>query len=140
MTSSSVAHLTDFVDGKPVAADPSSRGIDLVAPQTGRSIGTIAESSSSGVDRAVAAASAAFAANCKQTGALWINEATCFRFDNYPFGGMKRSGVGREVVSYAIEELSQIKIHRHHGLISAGSVTGLLMVSKFPKFRMIYAP
>jgi acyl-CoA reductase-like NAD-dependent aldehyde dehydrogenase len=42
-------------------------------------------------------------------GALWVNEATRFRLDNYPFGGMKRSGVGREGVRYAIEEFSQLK-------------------------------
>lgn len=42
-------------------------------------------------------------------GALWINEATRFRLDIYPFGGMKRSGIGREGVRYAIEELSQLK-------------------------------
>jgi len=42
-------------------------------------------------------------------GALWINEATRFRLDIYPFGGVKRSGVGREGVRYAIEELSQLK-------------------------------
>lgn len=42
-------------------------------------------------------------------GALWINEATRFRLDSYPFGGVKRSGVGREGVRYAIEELSQVK-------------------------------
>jgi Aldehyde dehydrogenase family len=42
-------------------------------------------------------------------GALWINEATRFRLDNYPFGGTKRSGVGREGIRYAIEEFSQIK-------------------------------
>jgi acyl-CoA reductase-like NAD-dependent aldehyde dehydrogenase len=42
-------------------------------------------------------------------GALWVNEATRFRLDIYPFGGMKRSGVGREGVRYAIEEFSQIK-------------------------------
>lgn len=42
-------------------------------------------------------------------GALWINEATRFRLDLYPFGGMKRSGVGREGVRYAIEEFSQLK-------------------------------
>jgi acyl-CoA reductase-like NAD-dependent aldehyde dehydrogenase len=44
-----------------------------------------------------------------EVGALWINEATRFRLDNYPFGGMKRSGVGREGVRYAIEEFSQLK-------------------------------
>jgi acyl-CoA reductase-like NAD-dependent aldehyde dehydrogenase len=42
-------------------------------------------------------------------GALWVNEATRFRLDNYPFGGVKHSGVGREGVRYAIEELSQLK-------------------------------
>jgi len=42
-------------------------------------------------------------------GALWVNEATRFRLDGYPFGGMKRSGVGREGVRYAIEEMSQLK-------------------------------
>jgi len=27
----------------------------------------------------------------------------------YPFGGVKQSGIGREGVRYALEELSQIK-------------------------------
>jgi acyl-CoA reductase-like NAD-dependent aldehyde dehydrogenase len=42
-------------------------------------------------------------------GAMWVNEASRFRLDLYPFGGVKTSGVGREGVRYAIEELSQIK-------------------------------
>jgi acyl-CoA reductase-like NAD-dependent aldehyde dehydrogenase len=42
-------------------------------------------------------------------GSLWINEASRFRLDLYPFGGMKNSGVGREGVRYAIEEFSQLK-------------------------------
>lgn len=42
-------------------------------------------------------------------GSLWINEATRFRLDVYPFGGMKRSGIGREGIRYAIEEFSQRK-------------------------------
>jgi len=44
-----------------------------------------------------------------EVGALWVNEATRFRLDHYPFGGVKHSGVGREGVRYAIEELSQLK-------------------------------
>ena len=44
-----------------------------------------------------------------EVGALWINEASRFRLDLYPFGGVKRSGVGREGVRYAIEEYSQVK-------------------------------
>jgi acyl-CoA reductase-like NAD-dependent aldehyde dehydrogenase len=42
-------------------------------------------------------------------GSIWINEGTRFRLDNYPFGGMKASGFGREGVRYAIEEMSQWK-------------------------------
>jgi acyl-CoA reductase-like NAD-dependent aldehyde dehydrogenase len=42
-------------------------------------------------------------------GALWVNEASRFRLDLYPFGGVKRSGFGREGVRYAIEEFSQVK-------------------------------
>lgn len=42
-------------------------------------------------------------------GSLWINEASRFRLDMYPFGGVKQSGMGREGVQYAMEELSQIK-------------------------------
>jgi acyl-CoA reductase-like NAD-dependent aldehyde dehydrogenase len=42
-------------------------------------------------------------------GAMWVNEASRFRLDLYPFGGSKSSGFGREGVRYAIEELSQVK-------------------------------
>lgn len=53
---------------------------------------------------------AAFAAAERfDVGALWVNEASRFRLDMYPFGGMKQSGIGREGVKYAIEELSQLK-------------------------------
>jgi acyl-CoA reductase-like NAD-dependent aldehyde dehydrogenase len=44
-----------------------------------------------------------------EVGALWVNEASRFRLDNYPFGGVKQSGFGREGIRYAIEELSQLK-------------------------------
>lgn len=42
-------------------------------------------------------------------GSLWINEASRYRLDTYPFGGSKKSGSGREGVRYAMEELSQLK-------------------------------
>ncbi|MCW5730315.1 MAG: aldehyde dehydrogenase family protein [Alphaproteobacteria bacterium] len=44
-----------------------------------------------------------------EVGSLWVNEASRFRLDMYPFGGVKQSGVGREGVKYAIEEMTQIK-------------------------------
>ena len=42
-------------------------------------------------------------------GSLWINEASRFCLDSYPFGGVGSSGFGREGVRYAMEELSQWK-------------------------------
>jgi acyl-CoA reductase-like NAD-dependent aldehyde dehydrogenase len=42
-------------------------------------------------------------------GSMWVNEASRFRLDTYPFGGVKQSGFGREGVRYAMEELSQLK-------------------------------
>lgn len=44
-----------------------------------------------------------------EVGSLWVNEASRFRLDMYPFGGVKRSGFGREGVRHAIEELSQLR-------------------------------
>jgi acyl-CoA reductase-like NAD-dependent aldehyde dehydrogenase len=44
-----------------------------------------------------------------EAGSLWINEASRFRLDTYPFGGVKRSGFGREGVKYALEEMSQLQ-------------------------------
>ena len=42
-------------------------------------------------------------------GSVWINEASRFRLDMYPFGGVKDSGYGREGIRYAMEEFSQLK-------------------------------
>jgi acyl-CoA reductase-like NAD-dependent aldehyde dehydrogenase len=42
-------------------------------------------------------------------GALWVNDSSRYRQDNYPFGGMKLSGLGREGVRYAIEDMTELK-------------------------------
>jgi acyl-CoA reductase-like NAD-dependent aldehyde dehydrogenase len=56
-------------------------------------------------------------ANGLRVGSVWINESSRFRLDNYPFGGVGRSGIGREGVRWAMEELSSLKFigirHRH---------------------------
>ncbi len=44
-----------------------------------------------------------------RVGSVWINEGSRFRLDNYPFGGMGKSGHGREGVRYALEEYTQLK-------------------------------
>jgi acyl-CoA reductase-like NAD-dependent aldehyde dehydrogenase len=43
-------------------------------------------------------------------GAVLINEATAFRADNYPYGGRRDSGIGREGVRAAMDELTEPKV------------------------------
>jgi acyl-CoA reductase-like NAD-dependent aldehyde dehydrogenase len=73
---------------------------------------TLANSSEFGLQGACFTASleTAFKVSRKlQVGSLWINDASRFRLDSYPFGGVGASGFGREGVRYAMEELSQWK-------------------------------
>lgn len=49
-----------------------------------------------------------FADNLEYGGVL-INNSPTFRIDNMPFGGIKHSGLGREGIKYAIDEMSEIK-------------------------------
>ncbi|AQQ53158.1 aldehyde dehydrogenase family protein [Planococcus lenghuensis] len=44
-----------------------------------------------------------------ESGGVWINESSTYRQDNYPYGGVKQSGVGREGVKYAVEEMLELK-------------------------------
>ena len=48
-------------------------------------------------------------ADSLEMGGVWINESSVFRQDNYPYGGVKLSGLGREGVKYAIEEMTELK-------------------------------
>jgi acyl-CoA reductase-like NAD-dependent aldehyde dehydrogenase len=45
-----------------------------------------------------------------EAGGVMINEVPTFRADNFPYGGIKNSGFGREGVKYAVEEMTEIKI------------------------------
>lgn len=44
-----------------------------------------------------------------EVGGLVIGEVPTFRADNYPYGGVKGSGMGREGVRYAIEEMTELR-------------------------------
>ncbi|SDE03130.1 Acyl-CoA reductase [Paenibacillus sp. UNCCL117] len=44
-----------------------------------------------------------------ETGGVWINEISTYRQDNYPYGGIKQSGVGREGVGYAVRDMCESK-------------------------------
>lgn len=43
-------------------------------------------------------------------GGLVINDVPTFRADHQPYGGIKDSGIGREGMRYAIEDMTEIKI------------------------------
>jgi len=43
-------------------------------------------------------------------GAGLINDTPMLRVDNYPYGGLKDSGLGREGVRFAVEEFSEPKV------------------------------
>jgi len=43
-------------------------------------------------------------------GAVMINESTDYRIDAMPFGGTKGSGLGREGVSFALMEMTELKV------------------------------
>lgn len=43
-------------------------------------------------------------------GAVLINDTPMLRVDNYPYGGVKDSGIGREGVRYAVEEFTEPRV------------------------------
>lgn len=45
-----------------------------------------------------------------EVGGLMINDASAFRIDHMPYGGVKASGFGREGLRYAIEEMTEMKL------------------------------
>ncbi len=45
-----------------------------------------------------------------ETGGIMINDVPTYRVDHMPYGGMKDSGLGREGLRYAIEEMTERKI------------------------------
>ncbi|MBM4284842.1 MAG: aldehyde dehydrogenase family protein [Deltaproteobacteria bacterium] len=45
-----------------------------------------------------------------EVGGVIINDAPIFRQDHMPYGGVKDSGLGREGVRYAVEELTELRL------------------------------
>ncbi|MCP4363979.1 MAG: aldehyde dehydrogenase family protein, partial [Planctomycetes bacterium] len=43
-------------------------------------------------------------------GSLIVNDVPTFRADNMPYGGVKGSGMGREGIRYALEEMTEPKV------------------------------
>jgi aldehyde dehydrogenase (NAD+) len=53
---------------------------------------------------------AMYIAKALKVGAVMINEGPGFRIEQFPFGGIKKSGLGREGVKCAIREMSHLKL------------------------------
>lgn len=49
-------------------------------------------------------------ANEIEAGTVFVNKQSTFRTDNMPFGGFKSSGVGKEGIKYAVEEMTKTKL------------------------------
>lgn len=45
-----------------------------------------------------------------RAGGVMVNDSTDFRIDAMPFGGTRRSGLGREGVRFAVEEMTETKV------------------------------
>lgn len=45
-----------------------------------------------------------------QVGGLIVNDASAYRVDHMPYGGVKNSGTGKEGPKYAIEEMTNERI------------------------------
>ena len=50
------------------------------------------------------------AARVIDAGSVIINKQSTFRTDNMPFGGFKMSGMGKEGVKYAVEDMTKTKL------------------------------
>ncbi|MBM6618741.1 aldehyde dehydrogenase family protein [Bacillus suaedaesalsae] len=50
------------------------------------------------------------AADKLQVGGVLINDIPTFRVDHMPYGGVKNSGIGREGIKYAMEEMTEMKL------------------------------
>ncbi|MBI1822917.1 MAG: aldehyde dehydrogenase family protein [Nitrospirae bacterium] len=45
-----------------------------------------------------------------EVGGVLVNDIPTFRLDHMPYGGVKESGLGREGLKYAIEEMTELKL------------------------------
>ncbi|HXN06636.1 MAG TPA: aldehyde dehydrogenase family protein, partial [Nitrospiria bacterium] len=45
-----------------------------------------------------------------EVGGILVNDVPTFRMDHMPYGGVKDSGLGREGIKYAIEEMTELKL------------------------------
>ena len=51
-----------------------------------------------------------------EVGGVVVGDVPSFRVDNMPYGGVKGSGLGREGVRYAIEDMTELRLMVMRGI------------------------
>jgi acyl-CoA reductase-like NAD-dependent aldehyde dehydrogenase len=100
--------LTEEVFGPVVSIEPIASADQAVAAINGSDYGLQAGVFTRDIDAALDVAQRL------RVGAVMINDTGDFRIDAMPFGGSKRSGVGREGVPFAVEAMTEPKIIAIH--------------------------
>ena len=105
--------------------DNVSRDMDLVVRETFGPIApiirvkdldeaiSVANDTEYGLQAGVFTSDYSSAMRCAQeieAGTVFVNKQSTFRTDNMPFGGFKNSGVGKEGIKYAVEEMTKTKL------------------------------
>ena len=94
-----------LINGKLVAGGGEVE--QVLNPATGKVLAKVAEASREQIDAAVKAAAAALASRL-QYGCTWIN--THFMLvSEMPHGGLKRSGYGKDLSMYALEDCTVVR-------------------------------
>ena len=73
----------------------------------------VANATEYGLQAGVFTGDYASAMRCAQeieAGTVFVNKQSTFRTDNMPFGGVKNSGVGKEGIKYAVDEMTKTKL------------------------------
>lgn len=96
--------LTEEVFGPVLAIQPVDSAAEAVALANGTEYGLQAGIFTRDLDTALDVA------RQLRVGAVLVNDSSDFRIDAMPFGGPRRSGVGREGVRYAVEAMTEPKI------------------------------
>ena len=86
-----------------VSVMPFSKEAEVIEYANDTDLGLHAGVFTSDINRAMRVADAI------ETGGVWINEVSVRRYDHIPYGGVKNSGVGKEGVKYAIEDMTDTK-------------------------------
>jgi len=100
--------LTDEIFGPVVSIEPFDSVVAVVTEVNGLEYGLQAGVFTRDLDAALDVA------RRLRVGAVMINDTGDFRIDAMPFGGSKRSGVGREGVPFAVDAMTEPKIIAIH--------------------------